>query len=142
MSVSKVKKVIVSKDSLPPVGPNNNYLVRYRIVSEDKNRYSHWSQVYDLPAHPAVRVNGGVEITDTRVTVMWEDAPGYDDKEAYDVFINVDDSGWELKESPRSHSCTFLKPTINSEISVAVQVESYLKKYDENLIIYDHTTVV
>lgn len=142
MANSKIKKVIVSKDNLPPVGPNNNYLIRYRVVSEDKNRYSHWSQVYDLKAHPVIRVTGAVEITDTRVTIMWEDAPGYDDKEAYDVFINVDNAGWILKESPHSHNCTFLKPTINSEISVAVQVESYLKVYDSNLVIYDHTTVV
>jgi len=41
---SGIKKAIVLNNELPPINPETNgYEVRYRIVSEDKNRTSHWS---------------------------------------------------------------------------------------------------
>ena len=44
------QKVIVPAESLPIIPTNINgqyyYLVRYRIVSEDNNRSSHWSPIY------------------------------------------------------------------------------------------------
>jgi hypothetical protein len=42
-----IKKFTVPVTDLPPVNSNNEgYSVRYRIVSSDKNRTSHWSPVY------------------------------------------------------------------------------------------------
>jgi hypothetical protein len=43
-----VKKVTIEKKDLPPLTPNGEYLIRYRIISEDKNRTSHWSPIYTL----------------------------------------------------------------------------------------------
>lgn len=46
-----IKKNIVLKQNLPNlIGDNTNlkYDVRYRIVSEDKNRVSHWSPINSL----------------------------------------------------------------------------------------------
>ena len=41
-----IKKVRVSIDDLPPVSSyTEGYSVRYRVISEDKNRVSHWSPV-------------------------------------------------------------------------------------------------
>jgi hypothetical protein len=42
------KKVIIEKNDLSPLSPNGEYLLRYRIISEDKNRTSHWSPIYTL----------------------------------------------------------------------------------------------
>jgi hypothetical protein len=42
------KKVIIEKGDLPPLSPNGEYLIRYRIISEDKNRTSHWSPIHTL----------------------------------------------------------------------------------------------
>jgi hypothetical protein len=42
------KKVIIEKKDLSPLSPNGEYLLRYRIISEDKNRTSHWSPIYTL----------------------------------------------------------------------------------------------
>jgi hypothetical protein len=39
-----IKKAILLNNELPAINPETNgYEVRYRIVSEDKNRTSHWS---------------------------------------------------------------------------------------------------
>ena len=42
-----IKKATVLAANLPePLTPPEQYLVRYRIVSEDRNRRSHWSLIY------------------------------------------------------------------------------------------------
>lgn len=51
MPDSNIKKNIVLKQNLPNlIGDNTNlkYEIRYRIVSEDKNRVSHWSPINSL----------------------------------------------------------------------------------------------
>ena len=142
MANSRIKKVIVLKNNLPAVGPNNDYLVRYRIVSEDKNRYSHWSHLWKLQAHDVVGVGGYVELSENRITVMWDNVFGYDDKNSYDVLIKVDGGDWELKDSTKSTSSTFLRPNIETQLDVAVQVESYLKVYSSDLVIFEDTVMV
>lgn len=51
MADAGIKKVVILKKDLPNyVGDNESlsYKVRYRVVSEDKNRVSHWSPIYSL----------------------------------------------------------------------------------------------
>ncbi len=44
-----IKKAKILKESLPPVSSvTGDYSVRYRIISEDKNRTSSWSSVYSV----------------------------------------------------------------------------------------------
>jgi hypothetical protein len=50
-----LKKVIIKNKNLPSVSFDDNllfYPVRYRIVSEDKNRVSQWSPTYKLQVPP------------------------------------------------------------------------------------------
>jgi hypothetical protein len=51
MTDSGIKKAKVLKSDLPNfLGSETSlfYKVRYRVVSEDKNRYSHWSQFHEI----------------------------------------------------------------------------------------------
>ena len=44
-----IQKAIVTKENLPPLDSvTKKYTVRYRIVSEDRNRVSHWSPQYSI----------------------------------------------------------------------------------------------
>ncbi len=44
-----IKKVIIPKAKLPGFfGENRKYILRYRLISEDKNRTSHWSPAYKI----------------------------------------------------------------------------------------------
>jgi hypothetical protein len=142
MAGPRVKKVIISKNDLPAVGPNNDYLVRYRIVSEDKNRSSHWSHMWRLAAQPVSPGTGGVELRDSMITTTWQDTVSPSDKKTYDILISVDGGEWSYVGSTQEHTFTFIKPTIESEISIVVQVESYLKIYSTDLIIFVQTVVV
>jgi len=46
MADQGIKKAKVSQSTLPSIDVNlQGYAVRYRIISEDKNRTSHWSPV-------------------------------------------------------------------------------------------------
>jgi hypothetical protein len=50
---SNIKKNIILKKDLPSLIGNNtdlNYEIRYRVISEDKNRVSHWSPINTLGA--------------------------------------------------------------------------------------------
>jgi hypothetical protein len=49
------KKVTVEKKDLPPLSSNGEYLIRYRIISEDKNRTSHWSPIYTLDSRKVLK---------------------------------------------------------------------------------------
>lgn len=47
MADANIKKVRIPFSDLPPINSiTEGYSVRYRILSEDKNRASHWSPVY------------------------------------------------------------------------------------------------
>ena len=51
MPDNNIKKIIIKKSNLPgPIGDNVtlDYNIRYRIISEDQNRFSHWSQITTL----------------------------------------------------------------------------------------------
>jgi hypothetical protein len=51
--IEKIKKVTIKNKSLPNVSTDATmlfYPVRYRIISEDKNRVSQWSPTYKLEA--------------------------------------------------------------------------------------------
>jgi hypothetical protein len=62
MADEVVKKLRVPASELPPLNINNQaFILRYRFVSEDKNRLSHWSPIYTLiPAYTFA--SGNIEI--------------------------------------------------------------------------------
>lgn len=48
---NNIKKITIDSNSLPPLSATDTslyYNLRYRVISEDKNRYSHWSQFYQV----------------------------------------------------------------------------------------------
>ena len=139
MADKGIKKVIISKDDLPAVGPNNNHIVRYRIISEDKNRTSHWSPVYNLIGHAPATVPGAIEVGSKSITVVWEDSTEFDDREAYDIFTKIDDGEWEFRGTSYVHGFTMIKPNFGNEITVAIQTESYVKTRNAILTIFEDT---
>lgn len=84
-----LQKARYARENLPamsifPDGSIGHY-ARYRIISEDRNKASHWSPVY--PVHvPAFGLMGEVQVTasSTTITAVWGDAL---DRPRYDVFV-------------------------------------------------------
>ena len=110
-----VKKVTIEKKQLPALSSDGKYLLRYRIISEDKNRTSHWSPIYSLDATEFIEsVSSSIEVTDTGVTVTWGDA---NDRSEYDIFVSfgtlsggvIDYEAYSYHGSSPIHSYSFSK---------------------------------
>lgn len=49
MADKNIKKSIIKKKDLPPFsGETGKIRLRYRIISEDRNRSSHWSKIHEV----------------------------------------------------------------------------------------------
>jgi hypothetical protein len=141
MADQGIKKVVIKKSDLPPVGPDNDYTLRYRLISEDRNRISHWSQTYNILGLPVEEVDGDVAISGNIINAVWGDEEG---RPAYDVFVKYNtDLNFVYHGTSKVHNYQFLKETGTSltNVRVAIQIEGINKDYNSSLVIYDSGVV-
>lgn len=150
MTGEPIQKVVVLKDSLPPIlYDSGEYALRYRVISEDKNRFSAWSPIYKIESPEVSLVEGAVSVSGNTVTVVWDDALG---RPKYQVFASFDDP-----ETPGNydnffyhglssvHNYSFLIPTNGAppnSVRVIVQVELSKEEINPNFVIYDSQNVL
>jgi hypothetical protein len=138
------KKVTIEKKDLPPLTPDGKYLIRYRIISNDRNRTSHWSPIYTLNATSLIKtVTANIEVTPSDIIATWGDA----NKAAlYDIFVSYKISGtwgnYFLHGSSPIHTYGFLQPTAStaigygaSDIRIAIQLAGIEKVISPTLTI-------
>lgn len=140
MSNPVVKKVIIKKEDLPAFnGTTQNYLVRYRIVSEDRNRTSHWSPYYSIPIPskntPSNQVACSVSVVSNAINMVWAH-PTSGALQQYDIYIKTNIKDWTFLSSSNSTTLSSLVPTGIASFQVAVQVPTYPKKYFPNAAIF------
>lgn len=133
MADSRIKKVVVANSSLPGVGSNSKYLVRFRVVSEDKNRFSHWSPIYSIDGLPVTQVEGTVDISGRFTVVVWGDEPS---RPSYDIFVKFDDGDYVYHGTSSTHTYSFIN-TGTTNVRVAVQVQGINKTRSEALTIFE-----
>jgi hypothetical protein len=144
--MANLKKAKIPVSQIPIVDSQNRYVIRYRIVSEDKNRTSHWSQflkVLGPPIDPDTA--GAITVTINDITANWYDYPA---RGSYDIFVrygsgvSLEEAVWgsyEYSGSSPVQSYTFLNsPTTDSYVGVLVQVSGnrtlnpFLKIYEDS----------
>ena len=126
---SGIKKVIILKSSLPQrSGINENYVVRFRIVSEDKNRSSHWSTKYRLPLADVSDIPFSVSASQTNntITAVW--TPLSDTKSEFDVYVKWDSGNWEYATTVYSTMFATIIKDNATNVKVAVQVPTFPKQ--------------
>lgn len=129
-----VKKAIILKESLPPVDFESiGYVVRYRIISEDKNRTSHWSPTFVTNPIPVESVNGALSITETIITAVWGDELN---RPAYDIFVKFDSGSFVYHGTSATHMYSFLN-TGTTSVHVKIQIASSVKQVNAGLVIFD-----
>lgn len=135
-----LQKAVVPLRTLPPltlIGDKFGYYTRYRIVSEDRNKTSHWSPIYPVignfdfrrPINPAT----GEEISETLipppitnvsgirfVALAWEPVSAYIDNNfitsapGYDIWLkwysNSQDGDWFYAERITQTSLSVIRP--------------------------------
>lgn len=149
MADKDIKVVRIKKEDLPAINRyTQGYNLRYRIVSEDKNRTSHWSsQIEVVPDYIYVSGNKSISVVGNVASVTWEpvkitkvvDSVTYNIglEYDYDIWVRWDkgDSGdWVYKQRINGTSTSLIKPTtyfINGidqvQVPNSVTVEIFLK---------------
>ncbi len=145
MSDSRIKKARILKKDLPDINVNQEgYDVRYRIISEDKNRTSHWSPILNLQSGYTY-ISGNIDFNKTGniITSIWDQVQIkngtvlIDTASEYDVWVRFDrsDNGdWIYKQRLIGNTINIITPstyTINGVQQVSVpnkySIEVYLK---------------
>lgn len=137
---SGIKKVTIPKASLPDVTRDNQYLVRYRIVSEDRNRVSGWSPVFILDAKPVTRLEPSAvahSITNSIISLAWTDQEA---RPSYDIFVKFDNNEYRYHGTTTSTNYTLRNEGVSS-FRFAIQVPSISKTKSEELEIYESSPI-
>jgi hypothetical protein len=130
-----IKNVIIKKDDLGKVTSKNSVVVRFRLVSEDKNRKSAYSQIYVAESGEVYLGVGDINLVGNTIIVNWA-AGEIMTQILYDVFIGFDSATPTYRASTGSSNYSFLK-TGTSSVQVIVQASSINPTLNNNLKIYD-----
>lgn len=145
-----IKKFKTPIENLPPLSSvTEGYSVRYRVVSSDKNRTSHWSPVYLLqPGYTFVAGSIAFHKAGSIASIVWDSVEVtkiYESKtysitktHEYDIWVRWDRGGnngdWLYKERIDTTSVSMPIPntwTINGVVQPTnpnrMSIEIYLK---------------
>jgi uncharacterized protein (DUF2141 family) len=138
MADANIKKLRVLKSSLPPIDHDTEkYNVRYRVISDDRNRFSHWSPIYNSDGVDVVVTSGAVSRSGNIITAVWGDQNDFPE---YDVFVKFDSGDFFYHGKSKVHSYSFLK-TGTTSVRVKVQIISSKKEIKAALNVFDSGTV-
>jgi hypothetical protein len=145
MPTSGPRKATIDKNELPPViklgAESYGYLSRYRIISEDRNRFSHWSPIFAATAFDAQnlpgQVDGTINITGSAITIVWDDEV---DRPRYDVFVKFDEGEYFYHGTSPIHTYSIINTENATEVYAAIQIESVNKERSQVLTICEVST--
>lgn len=138
MADANIKKVKINKSELPAIiGADFTYNIRYRIISEDKNRSSHWSRIYNISATnqvPAVNLtysyvketvttSGG---TNTALRINWI-VPSTLNINTFDIFVKRDAGSYSYYGTSYTNTYVVLRESTETLIQILVQAPTYPK---------------
>lgn len=148
------KKISIPFSNLTPiyVDGQRKYMLRYRVVSDDRNRFSEWSPLYDINAPQAYSSNTEIPaITRTLIqpkvanitldegsiiTLYWSVPPELLDVRELDVFIRRFDpvanlwTNWSYLNTQPQGPITVVNDGSNdySKLDISVHLPSYPKQ--------------
>jgi hypothetical protein len=135
MADKGIKNVIIKKDLLGKVTSSNSRVVRFRLISEDKNRKSAYSKIFITGSEAVIIGPGDLNIIGNSIIVNW--ATGQISIQiVYDVFAGFDGATPSYIGSTGSQNYSFLKNGTQS-VRVIVQASSITPKLSPSLEVYD-----
>lgn len=161
MADSGIKNVRISRDNLPPINADEgDYIVRYRIISNDRNRFSHWSPQFDVAPTPtnfelSEDKNIAIEAAGATLVVKWNvsaKAQAEFNKNpnleltSYDVYLAWGSSPTstdpvEYYATSSGNYLTIPIQTGRESVRVVVQSITYPRKYTASVAIADSGVV-
>lgn len=135
-----IRKVVIPRENLPPIGVDNKYLFRFRVVSEDGNRNSSWSPIYSVAgqSYAADQVDGSLsKLSASVIQATWVPVIG---SVLYDVFVSLDNGDYVYSGSTAVNNYSFISNVDGvpaEEVGVIVQIASQNRALSIPLQIWD-----
>lgn len=136
MADAGIKNVIVKKDALGKVTSSNGRVVRFRIVAEDKNRKSAWSQIFIVDSEAVLVLPGDTNVVGNTILVNWSNGSNPAAQTNFDIFAGFDGQDPVYVGTSNNTSYSFLKNGTVS-VRVIVQVSSIKPVIKESILVYD-----
>jgi len=153
------KIVTLNKNNLPINSDTGEYIFRYRVISNDRNRFSAWSPQYRLQAPTISQILAANNIaslqaptytvqtvgSDKIASIFWNVPPAFSSVERYDVFIKwgpaSGTNSWEFLRTVSAGSFSIVKPTTQTATLINIKIQSvvYPKKVLESQVLYTLT---
>lgn len=134
-----IKKVIIPKSKLPGFfGENKKYVLRYRFISEDKNRTSHWSPVYKIIAEdtPEEILNSIIIDTNNKViNLAWEPQSSIQE---YFLYVKWNNGEWQYYAKTSQTNYSIVYDSSKTYINVAVQTSTIPLERFENSTLFEN----
>jgi hypothetical protein len=128
-------RVVVPVDQLPPTSSSAQHVVRFRIISEDRNRISDWSPIFVLESIgqiPSASVSYKLVETGSTpkiLTLVWDgDYVSYHknlDSNQHDVFVSWNQGQYEYLGREVGNSFQVKAPSGVNRAQFFVQMASY-----------------
>jgi len=131
------KKFIIPRESLPEINVfTEEYQVRFRITTEDRNRFSHWSPIFSVDPEFDFVTSGNVFVEKHTgySSIIWnpvvieKDSVVVGELKNYDIWVRwgtaATQGSWQYKERLAATSLNVLKPTSPGGINT-LSVEIY-----------------
>ena len=138
--VDVIRKVTIPRENLPPIGSDNKYLFRFRVVSEDGNRNSSWSPIYSIAgqSYAEDQVDGSLsKLSASVIMATWVPVIG---SVLYDVFVKLDGGDYVYNGSTTVNSHSFIINVNNvpaTNVGVIVQIASSSRTLNTDLQIWN-----
>jgi hypothetical protein len=119
---------ILSKN-LPPINAlEKSYFTRYRIISEDRNRFSYWSPIYKIPFDIKFSIlSASAVYSSNLITATWsKDINSVSgtlyEPSGFDVWIKWSNTDWIYSGRMSSTFMTFQKNTNATTFSIRIYI--------------------
>jgi hypothetical protein len=137
MSDAGIQNVIILKKDLPAIyGKTKQYLIRYRVVSDDRNRVSSWSPQYKIDAQAVNTETYSFSSNQQANTINLVWAPVENISEYY-IYVKWNNESWQYLSSTISTSYSCLIKSGATSVKFAVQVPTFPKERFSDLTIFE-----
>lgn len=131
-----IKNIIVKKSNLPSFnGKNASYTIRYKVVSSDGNRTSHWSIPYTLTFATPTQIQCVTNVTDLGAQGKTLSAIWVSDSKttSFDIYIkwttaSASTDAWKHMSTVSNTQWTTLIPANALKYQIAIQVPTQIKE--------------
>ena len=124
MADSGIKNVVVKKELLGKVTSENGRVLRFRLVAEDKNRKSAWSQIFLVNGELVQVLPGDIAQIGNTILVNWSNGSNPAEQIKYDIFAQYDSNTAVHVGTTTGTSFSFLKTGTPASVTVTVQLAS------------------